>query len=78
VARLGIENYNRKIEEKIRIKEENERKIELQKEKKERKDKNLYRVYLIAGILAALSTIFINMYLSCSANDKKENVELKN
>ena len=77
VAKMGIENYNRKIEEEIRINEENKRNIESKNGKEEKKDKILYRIFLMVSILAALYGIFHDICSSCSENDKKENVELK-
>lgn len=76
VAKLGIENYNRKIEEDIRKEEENKRLLEAQKEKEKKKDKLWNRIKIITGVLLAFCTIYTTLK-SCSENDKKENVELK-
>lgn len=54
VAKLGIENYNRKIQENIRIKKENERRLELQKQKK-KKIKTI--IWIIMTILTGLSLL---------------------
>lgn len=76
VAKMGIENYNRKIEEDIRKEEENKRLLESQKEKKKKKDNLWNRIKIITGVLVALCTIYTTLK-SCNENDKKENVELK-
>ena len=76
VAKLGIENYNRKIEEDIRKEEENKRLLEAQKEKEKKKDKLWNRIKIITGVLVAFCTIYTTLK-SCNENDKKENVEIK-
>ena len=81
VAKMGIENYNRKIEEDIRKEEEEKKLIEAQKEKERRKKKINKIIIFFLTILVSLSTIYYNM---CSSRDQKvnnevnKNIELKN
>jgi len=63
VAELGIENYNRRIEENIRIKEENERRLELQKQRK-KKIKTI--IWIIMTVLTGLSLLTSILYNICS------------
>lgn len=81
VAKMGIENYNRKIEEDIRKEEEEKKLIEAQKEKERRKKKINKIIIFFLTVLVSLSTIYYNM---CSSRDQKvnnevnKNIELKN
>ena len=61
VAELGIENYNRRIEENIRIKEENERRLELQKQRK----KKIKEIIDVASKVVGTVIAILSVYLAC-------------